>query len=143
MRLGRILPILGLALVGCAGDAGWKTEAPWRRDGWDVQMVGVHVVPAHTPAWCVAGNGHFEVQAGHSGEHLVLPLRGGELEVRCWNARGWRGSLSVVRDEGWGWLPGERWPERLEIRLLPRDGERPDGPAAPVGVAPLTRPRSR
>lgn len=104
---------IGLLLVACAGDTRETTEPAFRRDGWDVQGVSLSVRPENHLAWCSVANDLFALNLHSIPGVLVIPVRGQSATVTCRTGRGWVGTTIIERPET------GRWPEAVEVRLVP------------------------
>jgi len=133
--LSAILPVLGLALAGCAGDTRETLEPAYRRDNWDVQQVHLRVRPDTHLSWCMVANDRFSLSLHSVPGTVLIPVRGGDMVVTCRTHRGLTGTSTVPRGDG------GRWPDEIEVALVPdqRVEETREGRPGPVSVAPLAR----
>ena len=130
-----ITVFFGFFLSGCVGDTRESFEALHRRDNWDVQKVYVRVRPDNYMSWCAVTNDRFSLSLHSVPGSLLIPVRGGDMNVLCLTNRGLVGSMIVSREQN------GRWPNEIEVSLTEdqRVEEVRQPRPGPVMVAPPAR----
>ena len=137
IRLGLcvIAVFFGVFLSGCVGDTQENSEPLYRRDNWDVQKIHIRVRPDNYLSWCTVTNDRFSLSLHSVPGAILIPVRGGDMNVLCLTHRGLIGSKIVSREQN------GRWPDEIEVSLTEdqRVEEVRQPRPGPVMVAPPAR----
>ena len=137
VRIGLCVMTVFLAFVlsGCVGDNGESVEPIYQRDNWDVQKIYIRIRPDNYVSWCTVTNDRFSSSLHSAPGAIVIPVRGGPMNVLCRTHRGLIGSTIVSREQN------GRWPDEIEVFLMEdqRVEEVRQSRPGPVMVAPPAR----
>ena len=130
-----IVILFGLLASGCAGDTRESFELPYRRDNWDVQKIYIRTYPDNYVSWCTATNDRFSLSLHSVPGTMLVPVRGGDMNILCLTHRGLVGSKIVSREKN------GRWPDEIEVLMTGdhRVEEVHQARPGPVMVAPPSR----